>query len=105
MFLQMLPSCHDIGTFDQFDSLMLIQDRIMTHLAKQLLAPFDRMGRDTAPDGETLVRDRIMTHLVKQLLAVCLLIRTRATALLSLLCCSQHTNAGFRLPICTPVLR
>ena len=37
MLLRMLSSCHCIGVFDQFDSLMLIQDRIMTHLVTQLL--------------------------------------------------------------------
>ena len=34
MLLQMLSSCHSIG---QFNSPMLIRDRIMTHLVKELL--------------------------------------------------------------------
>ena len=37
MLLRMLPTCHSISFFDQLDSPMLVWDRMVTHLMKQLL--------------------------------------------------------------------
>ena len=56
MLLQMLSACHSIGASNQFDSPMLVRDRIMTHLMKQLLSKSSREARraKAARDSTTL---------------------------------------------------